>query len=94
MLSTVTVVFNHEEIKKDLQKITKIKPFVNKYDWEEINFPSKKDDCKNFETNCETIALNVFLLKKEKISCFVSKYNSHRKKQVIPLMISNRNMQS
>ena len=22
---------NHEEIKKDLQRITKIKPFINKY---------------------------------------------------------------
>ena len=47
MLSIVTVVFNHEEIKKDLQKITKIKPFVNRYNWEGINFPSEKDDWKN-----------------------------------------------
>ena len=28
---TVTVVLNHEEIKKDLQRITKIKPFPDKY---------------------------------------------------------------
>ena len=28
---TVTVAVNHEEMKKDLQKITKIKPFINKY---------------------------------------------------------------
>ena len=27
----VTVVLNHEEIKKDPQRITKIKPFINKY---------------------------------------------------------------
>ena len=30
----VTVMLNHEEIKKDLQRITKIKPFMNKYNWE------------------------------------------------------------
>ena len=30
---------NHEEVKKDLQKITKIKPFMNKYNWGEINLP-------------------------------------------------------
>ena len=30
----VTVALNHEEIKKDLLRITKIKPFINKYDWE------------------------------------------------------------
>ena len=27
----ITVALNHEEIKKDLQRITKIKPFINKY---------------------------------------------------------------
>ena len=36
-----TVALNYEEIKKDSQRITKIKPFINKYNWERINFPSK-----------------------------------------------------
>ena len=40
----VTVALNHEEIKKDPQRITKIKPFINKYKWEEINFLSEKYD--------------------------------------------------
>ena len=40
----VTVVLNHEEIKKDPQIITKIKPFINKYNWQGINFPSEKDN--------------------------------------------------
>ena len=38
---------NHEEIKKDWQRITKTKPFINKYNWEGIHFPSKKYDWKN-----------------------------------------------
>ena len=38
-----TVRLNHEEIKKDPQKI-KIKPFINRHNWEEIRFPSEKDD--------------------------------------------------
>ena len=37
---------NYEEIKKDLQRITKIKNCINKYNWEEIHFPSKKNDSK------------------------------------------------
>ena len=41
-----TVVLNHEEIKKDLQRMTKIKPFINKYNWGGIHFPSEKDDWK------------------------------------------------
>ena len=39
-------VLNYEEIKKDPQRITKIKPFINKYKWEETSFSSEKDDWK------------------------------------------------
>ena len=38
---------NYERIKKDPQIITKIKSFINKYNWKGINFPSEKDDWKN-----------------------------------------------
>ena len=41
---TVTVTLCYEEIKKDQQKITKIKPFINKYNWEGIDVQSEKDD--------------------------------------------------
>ena len=63
---------------------------MNKRNWEEINFPSEKDDCKKFEKNNWTIALNVLYAKKEKIYlAFVSKHNSNCEKQVILLMIPN-----
>ena len=45
----VTVVLNHEEIEKNLEKIAKIKPLMNKYNCEGINFPSKKDDWKKLD---------------------------------------------
>ena len=37
----ITVALNYEEIKKGPQRITKIKPFINKYNWKGINFPKK-----------------------------------------------------
>ena len=40
---SVTVALNYEEIKKDPQRITKIKAFTNKYNWKGINYPSEKD---------------------------------------------------
>ena len=43
----LTVALKYEEIKKDLQRITQIKPFINKYNWKEINFPTKKMIGKN-----------------------------------------------
>ena len=42
----VSVALNNEEIKKNSQRPAKIKLFINKYNWEGINFPSEKDDCK------------------------------------------------
>ena len=83
---TVTVGLNHEE--KDPQRAIKIKPIINKYNWEGIHFPSDKDDWKKFEKNNVTIALNVLYAKKEKIyPAYISKHNSNRGKQVILLMI-------
>ena len=54
-----------KKLKKDLQRITKIKTLINIYDWEGINFPSEKDDWTNFEKNV-TIALNVQYAKNKK----------------------------
>ena len=38
-----TVALNHEEIEKNFQRISKIKIFSNKYNWQGINYPSLKD---------------------------------------------------
>ena len=39
----VTVVLNREKIGKSPER-TKIKPFINKYNWERINVSLEKDD--------------------------------------------------
>ena len=83
-----TVTLNHEEIEKNPKRITKIKPFINKYKWEEINSPSEKDDWKKFDKNNAFIARNVSNVKKEKnYPPYVSKHNTNRENQVNNLMI-------
>ena len=63
----VIVALNHEEIGKNSQRISNIEPFINKCNWEEINYPSKKVEYEKFEKNNPTTALNVFRkLKKKK----------------------------
>ena len=42
----IIVALNYEKIKKYPQRITKIKPFINKYKLEGLNVQSKKDDWK------------------------------------------------
>ena len=56
---TITVVLNYKEIKKYLQKITKIKTFKEKYNWKGINFPSERNHWKKIEKNNVTSTLNV-----------------------------------
>ena len=50
--------------KKTTKNKTKIKPFIDKYDWEEKNYPSEKDDLKEIDKNNLTIVLNVLCTKK------------------------------
>ena len=42
----ITVALDYKNIKNNPQEITKIKPFIDQYNWKEINFPSQKDDWK------------------------------------------------
>ena len=58
--NAVTVALILEEIKKYLQRITKIKPFMNKYNWERKYVPSEKDDWKKIEKNNVTYILLMF----------------------------------
>ena len=64
---------NYEEIKKDPQRITKMKPFINKCNWEGINFLSEKDDWKNLRKIMWQLLLMFCMLKKKKISCLCFK---------------------
>ena len=41
---TATVALNHEEIGENLQRISNIKDFVNKCNWNGINYPSGNYD--------------------------------------------------
>ena len=86
----VTVALNHEEIKKDLQKITKnLTLNINKYNWEAIDFHQKRWS-ERIDNSNVTIALNVLYAKKEKTyPASLSKHDYKREKQVILLMIPN-----
>ena len=54
----VTLALNLDNINKNSQRISKIKPFIEEYNWKDIDFPSTSKDWKKFELNNE-IALNI-----------------------------------
>ena len=64
---------------------------MNKYNWKEINHPSKIDDWKKFEKNNQTIALSIWYIKeKERCSAYISRINSNCEKQIMLLMIPSK----
>ena len=60
MQYAVSVALNHEQIDNHPEQISKIKHFINKYDWKDTNFPSHRKDWNTFEKNNKSIALNIF----------------------------------
>ena len=54
----VTLALNLDKIKKGPQRISTIKPFIEQYNWKDIDFLSTSKDWKKFELNNE-IELNI-----------------------------------
>ena len=50
---------NINSINKHHQRISKIKLFIDNYNWNDINFPAAKKDWNKFEVNNKNIALNI-----------------------------------
>ena len=83
---------NYQTIKTNPERISKLKPYINKYNWEGIEFPAGPKDWIKFERNNKTIALNILYIKHnaETISvAYRSEYNQRRKKQVVLLNITD-----
>ena len=59
MANAVTLALNDEKIKNHLERISKIKSFIDQYEWKEIKFPSYKKDWNEFEKTNKAIALYV-----------------------------------
>ena len=59
---SITVALNHQNIENHPERISNIKPFIDQYNWEGIDFPAGIKDWKKFERNNKTIALNILLI--------------------------------
>ena len=82
---------NLDNIDNHPERISKIKPFINKYNWKDIDFPSTSKDWKKFELNNE-IALNTLYVPHNTRKIHVayrSKHNLTRENQIILLMITD-----
>ena len=67
------------------ERISKLKPYINQYNWKDIKFPSDKEDWKKFEQNNKEVALNILFVpynKKEIEPAHTSKHNYKRKNKL------------
>ena len=55
----IIAALNHQNIDHHPERIYKLKPFINNYNWKDIDFPVHSKDWRTFERNNKTIAFNV-----------------------------------
>ena len=80
------------EISNNPERVSKLRPFIDDYNWKHIEFPSGPKDWKKLEQNNKTIALNILYVPyntKQIRSAHTSKYNSKRDNQIILLIIND-----
>ena len=88
----ITAALNYQNITNNCQRISKLKPFINNYNWKDIEFPSQSKDWRKFECNNKAIALNILYVpyETEEIrQAYISKHNDKRNNQVNLLMITD-----
>ena len=56
--NTLDNVLNYQTIETHPERISKLKPYINKCNWKEIDFPAESKDWVKFEKNNDTVALN------------------------------------
>ena len=82
---SITVALNHQNIENHPERISNIKPFIDKYNWKGIDFPAGAKDWEKFEKNNKEVALNILYTlpnTKEIKLAYKSKYNRKCKNQV------------
>ena len=90
--SALNHALNYQTIEKHPGRISKLKPYINRHNWEGIDFPAGPKEWKKFEQNKNTIALNILFIPHNTKTIRVtyrSEHNNKRKKQVVWLMITD-----
>ena len=83
---------NYQTIEAHPERISKIKSYIIKYNWEGIEFPAGSKDWEKFEQNNKTVDLNILFVPHNTETMRVayrSEYNHKRKNQVNLLMITD-----
>ena len=53
---------NYQTIETHPERTSKLKPYINKYNWKGMKFPAGPEEWIKFERNNKTIALNILFI--------------------------------
>ena len=78
---SITAALNYQNIGHHSERISKLKPFINNYNWKDIEFPSYSKDWRKFERNYKAVALNILYVPyntKEIRQGYISEHDDER----------------
>ena len=91
-LYAIIIALNSQNIDHHPERISKLKPFIDNYKWDNICFPAGHKDYSVFEKNNSDIAINILYIldKTQEIrQCYISKHNKTRNIHANLLMITD-----
>ena len=91
-LYAIIIALNSQNIDHHPERISKLKPFIDNYNWDNICFPAGHKDYSVFEKNNSDIAINILYIldKTQEIrQCYISKHNKTRNIHANLLMITD-----
>ena len=88
----IIAALNYQNMDHHPERISKLQPFINNYDWKDIEFPSHSKDWRKCECNNKATALNILYVPhntKQIRQAYISKHNNERDTHVNLLMITD-----
>ena len=89
---SIVAMLNYQTIPNNPERISNLKPFIDNYNWNDLEFPAGHKDYSAFEKNNTDIALSILYVPhktKEIRPSYISKYNKTRNTQANLLMITD-----
>ena len=82
---------NYQTIETHPERMSKLKPYINKYNWEGIDLPAGSKECQKLNEIIKQLRLMYYIYHttKKQYGLHIGQNNSKRKKQVILLMITD-----
>ena len=76
----VIAALHQEESKKDHQRISRLRPYENQYNWKELEFPVSIKKIDKFEKNNPGRAVNVLFSKKKSQDIYTARWSERNVK--------------